>query len=340
MALTASGAISLNNVNVELGLSGTTLISMNQATVRTLFGKASGAIRMNDGYGKSNRASLSYTYATNAADASINLSALSGYSAGKSDITITVNSGVYVYATSTGGYGLNLTGGTTGDTLTIINNGLILGKGGNGTSTAGQSGGPALNLPLNATITNTSGYIAGGGGSGGSYYYNGSTYVGGGGGAGGGNGGAGGAGGIASGGAGGGPGNVGSDGQNTYYWSSSGGGGRIVPGTGGASVYGGGCGPSPGQGGGSGGSSGATCGGNSGAGGDGGDAGHTGDYRSSAGGGGGWGASGAPGSILYPSHSGSVYSGGSGGNGVNLNGKTITWVGGSSSSSRVYGAVT
>lgn len=54
MALQLSGPISLNNVNVELGLSGTTTISLNQASVRTLFGIASGAIRMSDGYGKSN----------------------------------------------------------------------------------------------------------------------------------------------------------------------------------------------------------------------------------------------------------------------------------------------
>jgi len=54
MALPSSGPISLNNVNVELGLSGTTSINMNQASVRTLFGVPSGAIRMSDGYGKSN----------------------------------------------------------------------------------------------------------------------------------------------------------------------------------------------------------------------------------------------------------------------------------------------
>jgi archaellin len=36
---------------------------------------------------------------------------------------------------------------------------------------------------------------------------------------------------------------------------------------------------------------------------------------------------------------GSVGSGGSGGKGVNLNGTTVTWTGGSSSTSRVYGAI-
>lgn len=54
MALPSSGnPISLNQVNVELGLSGTTTISMNQTSVRNLFGIASGTIRMSDGHGKS-----------------------------------------------------------------------------------------------------------------------------------------------------------------------------------------------------------------------------------------------------------------------------------------------
>jgi hypothetical protein len=35
MTLPASGAISLNNVNVELGLSGTAATSMNDANVRS-----------------------------------------------------------------------------------------------------------------------------------------------------------------------------------------------------------------------------------------------------------------------------------------------------------------
>ena len=53
MALPASGAISLNAVNVELGILGTTSINMNQASVRTLFAVASGAIAMSNGHGKS-----------------------------------------------------------------------------------------------------------------------------------------------------------------------------------------------------------------------------------------------------------------------------------------------
>ena len=53
MTLPLSGAISLNAVNVELGRSGTTQISLNDTVVRTLFAKASGQISFSDGYGKS-----------------------------------------------------------------------------------------------------------------------------------------------------------------------------------------------------------------------------------------------------------------------------------------------
>ena len=53
MTLPASGAISLRDVNVELGLPIGNPISLNDTAVRTLFGKPSGAISLADGYGKS-----------------------------------------------------------------------------------------------------------------------------------------------------------------------------------------------------------------------------------------------------------------------------------------------
>ena len=53
MALPSSGAISLNQVNVEIGNSATATISMNDADVRTLFDDASGTISMSQGHGKS-----------------------------------------------------------------------------------------------------------------------------------------------------------------------------------------------------------------------------------------------------------------------------------------------
>ena len=119
------------------------------------------------------------------------MTSISGYVSGKSDITITVNSGVYLYATSNSNAGLSLLGGGTGDTITLVNNGFILGQGGEGfkapTQTAPTAGGTALSLAFNTTVNNTnaSAYIAGGGGGGGG------GDAGGGGGAGGGNGGSG-----------------------------------------------------------------------------------------------------------------------------------------------------
>ena len=51
MALQTSGAISMNDINVELGNSGTAQISLNDSAVRSLIGIASGAISLNDAYG-------------------------------------------------------------------------------------------------------------------------------------------------------------------------------------------------------------------------------------------------------------------------------------------------
>lgn len=52
MTLPASGPISLQAVNVELGLPPSNLTTLNDALVRGLFGVSSGLIRMSDGYGK------------------------------------------------------------------------------------------------------------------------------------------------------------------------------------------------------------------------------------------------------------------------------------------------
>ena len=55
MTLQASGQIDFSDINVELGLTGTTQISLGQASVRALYGISTGAIRLGaDGYGKSN----------------------------------------------------------------------------------------------------------------------------------------------------------------------------------------------------------------------------------------------------------------------------------------------
>ena len=320
MTLNASGPISLagttagQSIEIENGGNGTTMISLNDTAVRTLAGVPSGAIVMpTNFYGKSNRVSISFTYTSSTADAALNTSGIGGYSSGKSDITVTINSGVYLYATSTGNYGLNLTGATTGDTLSLVNNGYIIGQGGNGGPGGGGAGGaagPALNVGtgINITVNNTNGSAYIGGGGGGGANTNNNNQMAGGGGAGGGTGGStvfgdtgGAGGGIGSSG-----GNGTTSGSGCCVTAAGGGGGRILPGTGGTAPRGGG---------GAGGAGGA---------GDGGSA----NAAGAGCGGGGWGASGGA-YFGYP--------GGAGGKAVNLNGKTVTWTSGDTT--RVWGTV-
>jgi len=54
MTLQSSGAISLGNVNTELGRSSTATISLGETAVRNLAGVSSGAIALSNLYGKSN----------------------------------------------------------------------------------------------------------------------------------------------------------------------------------------------------------------------------------------------------------------------------------------------
>jgi hypothetical protein len=352
MTLPSSGSIAMSQVNTELGLSSTAQISFNDTTVRTLTGTSAGTalILPTNFYGKTHRITLSYTFTSSTPNASLNVTSLSGYVAGISDITITVNSGVYLYATTTSNAGLTLSGGTSGDTITLVNNGYIAGQGGSGGGSTGSAiqatpGGVGLSLGFNTTVnnTNSSAYIGGGGGGGGFGYNGNVTYAGGGGGAGGGTGGAaefnpGGSGAHAGG--------TGSAGTNTSGTASGGGGGGVFPGTGGASVTV----PTIG-------STGQAAAGNGGGAGGGGAAyysGGKGALYAGGGGGGGWGASG--GQSLFGGNvggaggsangsggtstgpgAGNMQPGGSGGNAVALNGHTVTWVSGNTT--RVYGAV-
>jgi hypothetical protein len=91
------------------------------------------------------------------------------------DVTLTIASGVYLFATSTSAYAFT-TGFPfpSGSILRLINHGLIVGRGGQGgngasfniSATPGLSGGPALQAQYPITISNTN-IIGGGGGGGG-----------------------------------------------------------------------------------------------------------------------------------------------------------------------------
>jgi hypothetical protein len=98
------------------------------------------------------------------------------YYQGYTDVLLTIASGVYVNASSPDFASLIVDGFSSGDTVTIINNGYIYGAGGNGglgeglgvalsNRSNGGNGGDAIQLNFPAIITNN-GVIAGGGGGG------------------------------------------------------------------------------------------------------------------------------------------------------------------------------
>lgn len=174
--------------------------------------------------GGENRVSSSYTFSSNTTQTTLNPANAPGYVAGKTDFTITVNSGVYLYSTDPTVAALKIGTFAVGDTVTIVNNGYIMGCGGTGgnqpygTGANGSDGGPAITINFPVKVTNNGGIYGGGGGGGsaGKLDYPPTVpygFLGGGGGAGGGVGG----GGInvAVGGAGGAPGSSGSNGTGT-----------------------------------------------------------------------------------------------------------------------------
>jgi len=345
MAIPASGTITLTDIQTEFG--GSNPIGLSEyyrggAYVPNTSGNAtiptSGTITFANFYNTSNV--QYFTISSNQTDLNLRTYVNSqGYN-GSADVVVTIDSGVWIYATTTSNPAI--TTGSFPRSLTVINNGYIVGKGGAGGANynAGVSASGALLVQANISITNNS-YIAGGGGGGGGglhYYSNGPgyyPYMGGGGGAGGGAGGVGGNYGGTAGGAGG---SLGGSGSNGSDFNSSGAYGR------GATAGGGGAcgqdnGRSSGPGGASGGGGGYVLPGTGGAGGTGsysayggaggsgssaGSAGNSSALGVGAGGGGGWGAAGGTG---YNRNEGSVTAaaGGSGGYCTSSSGYTVTW---------------
>lgn len=86
MTLQSSGAISLGNVNTELGRSATATISLDETAVRTLAGVSSGAISLASLYGKSNGPTFTPAGGASAGSASY-LDSFAGFS-GTASVTI------------------------------------------------------------------------------------------------------------------------------------------------------------------------------------------------------------------------------------------------------------
>lgn len=112
------------------------------------------------------------------------------YFSGISDITLTINSGIYLGSDSTDSPALTISGFSVGDNIKIINNGNILGYGGKGgdgidlgtipsSDNNGKNGGDAilLRFPVLSIVNNGIIGGGGGGGAGGDASYADNTYL-------------------------------------------------------------------------------------------------------------------------------------------------------------------
>lgn len=180
MALPSSGPLTLSQIQGEFGGSnpismseyyrGGAFVGNNNTTVPT-----SGAISISNFYGTVKRVFIPLTISSSTYNYDVYANRGGTYIAGISDIQVTVNGGVRVGSTSTGAYAMLVTNSfNAGDTVTIVNNGVIQGMGGTGgdsltgasNGNPGTNAGNALYINRATTIQNNS-VIAGGGGGGG-----------------------------------------------------------------------------------------------------------------------------------------------------------------------------
>lgn len=180
MALPPSGPLSLSQIQGEFGGSNPIslseyyrnggLVTSNNTSVPT-----SGTISVSNFYGTVRRIFIPITISSSTYNFDVFSNRGGSYVPGISDLQVTVNPGVRVGSTSTSAYAMLVTSAfSSGDTVTIINNGVIQGMGGRGADSVlgavnggpGGGAGPALYINRPTTIQNNS-IIAGGGGGGG-----------------------------------------------------------------------------------------------------------------------------------------------------------------------------
>lgn len=182
MAIPSTGPLAFTTIQAEFG--GTNPIGLNEYyrggpfvpnSSATLTIPTSGTIAANNFYGTANRVSIPLTIASPTYNYDVYTNRGPGYISGISDITVTVNPSILVGTTSAAAYSMLVPNTfSPGDTVTIVNNGVIQGLGGSGgpsvfaanPGSPGGGGSNALYVNRPTTIQNNS-VIAGGGGGGG-----------------------------------------------------------------------------------------------------------------------------------------------------------------------------
>jgi hypothetical protein len=183
LASKPSGAISMNDMRGKAGpLPYGTVISQScsgSTMIQTLADGRYGTYTNNIANSPSCSITLSRTISSNTSNFDMRASAISLGWNGVSPLnfTVTINSGVIVYSTSTGSYAFYISPSfPAGSKLTLNNNGTIIGAGGAGgaggvgygvAGYAGGAGGPALYAGYSVSISNSIIYGGGGGGGGG-----------------------------------------------------------------------------------------------------------------------------------------------------------------------------
>ena len=169
MALQTTGAISLSNIATEFG--GTAPHSLSEYYGAAAGVPASGAVSIGGFRGKSSQFEFAIT--ANVTNANLRTLAVNAGWDGTSKVVATINSGVVVSGNTQGNSTAAMTiNGSFPAGVTLINNGVIVGRGGNGgngginAGGAGATGGRALTASSMVSIQNN-GTITGGGGGGG-----------------------------------------------------------------------------------------------------------------------------------------------------------------------------
>ena len=172
MAISPTGPINLTTVDNEYHLGRSAGVMRGVQYYRTSNLAISSFTNTNLDFdqfrGTQGKISASVTYSSDQQNVTLSPANVTGYVANFSRLDITVNVGVYIGSNSTGSYAMTITGFAAGDTVNLINNGTIIGAGGNGGNhdSDGSAGGNALLLQCAVNITNN-GTLAGGGGGGG-----------------------------------------------------------------------------------------------------------------------------------------------------------------------------